>query len=457
MVAFRTLAAQPSIDAILPDVPPVSTSDAPQKFMGSVETHGQPSSRLANFVSSRFMTPATIRLVLLVSCAHALVHVYELSFPSVETLIAKEYFGDNRELGKRVMGYLGSTWRLPFGFGALLAGWLVDRYGAKWLLVGYLVGCALTSVATWASPNLTILFITMFSMGACASIYHPAGLSLISRETRPQDRTRALGYHGIFGSLGIASAPLLAGVVLEVLDWRQYYLVIAVPGAVLALLMALFLVEHHRVAAKANAAAGIPPTDLLEEPGHWKGFFILTISGTLSGLTYAALVNFLPRYLENVDLGITAANPRSMKNYLAGGVLLVGVAGQYLAGKIGRVEKLERQLAGVLFATLPLLVAMGYAQGTQRLWAVAAVSFVLFMQQPLYNSLIAQYVPLRRRSLGYGFSNTVAFGIGGLGATYAGLFSDDRIIYGSLAGFVFLAGLVALWLAKNKVGAGARD
>ncbi len=396
------------------------------------------------------MSPATLRLVLLVSCAHALVHVYELSFPSVEMLIAAEYFPDNADQGKRVMGYMGSTWRLPFGMGALLAGWLVDKYGAKWLLVGYLLGCAATSVAAWASPDLAILFVTMFAMGSFASIYHPAGLSLISRETRPQDRTRALGYHGILGSLGIASAPLLAGLVLEFLDWRQYYLVLAIPGTLLGLLMALFLVEHHRVAAKANRAAGLPEPTTTDEPSNWNGFFVLTVSGVLTGLAYAALVNFLPRYLEGIDLGFTATNPRSMKNYLAGGVLLVGVAGQYLAGKIGRVDKLERQLAVVLFATLPLLIAMGFAEGVQRIWAVGAVSFVLFMQQPLYNSLIAQYVPLRRRSLGYGFSNTVSFGIGGLGATYAGLFTDDRIIYGSLGGFVFLAGVVALWLAMRK-------
>ena len=390
------------------------------------------------------MTSATLRLVLLVSCAHALVHVYELAFPSVETLIAGEYFPDNPEQGKRVMGYMGSCWRIPFGMGALLAGLLVDKFGAKWLLVGYLLGCATTSVIAWAAPDLAVLFVTMFAMGTCASIYHPAGLSLISRETAPQDRTRALGYHGIFGSLGIAAAPLLAGVVLEVLDWRQYYLILAIPGILLAGLIALLLVEHHRIAARNGAAP--PPAD----PGDWKAFFILTISGTLSGLVYAALMNFLPRYLENVDLGITDIAARSRKNYFAGGVLLVGVAGQYLAGKIGRVERLERQLAMVLFGTLPLLIAMGYAEGNQRLWAVGAVSFVLFMQQPLYNSLVAQYVPLHRRSVGYGFSNTVAFGVGGLGATYAGLFTSDRLVYSSLAGFVFAAGLVALWLDRQK-------
>jgi len=390
------------------------------------------------------MTPATLRLVLLVSCAHFLVHVYELAFPSVETLIAAEYFPDHPEQGKRVMGYMGSCWRIPFGVGALLAGWLVDKFGAKWLLVGYLLGCAATSVLAWAAPDLAILFVAMFAMGTAASIYHPAGLSLISRETLPQDRTRALGYHGIFGSLGLAAAPLLAGVVLEVLDWRQYYLVLSVPGVLLAVLIALFLVEHHRIAARNGVAP--PPAD----PANWKAFFILTISGTLAGLVYSALMNFLPRYLEDVDLIFTDVADRSRRNFFASGVLLVGAAGQYLAGKIGRVERLERQLAMVYFGTLPLLVAMGFAEGNQRLWAVGAVSFVLFMQQPLYNSLVAQYVPLHRRSLSYGFSHTVAFGVGGLGSAYAGLFTSDRFVYSSLGVFLCAAGVIAFWLDLRK-------
>ena len=36
------------------------------------------------------MSRTLLRLVLFISCAHALVHVYELAYPSVEQLIAKD-------------------------------------------------------------------------------------------------------------------------------------------------------------------------------------------------------------------------------------------------------------------------------------------------------------------------------------------------------------------------------
>ncbi len=195
------------------------------------------------------MTTATLRLILLVSCAHALVHVYELAFPSVEELIQDDYQVDKQE-----MGLMGNCWRLPYGLGALLAGWLVDRYGAKWLLVVYLLGCASTSALVWLlrsslgpSPlGLQLLFATMFAMGAAASIYHPAGLALISHETSPQDLPRALGYHGVLGSLGIGLAPFFAGLVLLKANWQDYFLLLTLPGAALALVISLTLKEHHR-------------------------------------------------------------------------------------------------------------------------------------------------------------------------------------------------------------------
>ena len=121
------------------------------------------------------MSPQVLRLVLLVSCAHALVHVYELSLPSVEQNIAAEY-----HVGTYTTGLLGNTWRLPWGLGAIVAGWLADRYGSRRLLIIYLAGCGATSLAAAMAGSLSTLFGAMFAMGAFASIYHRAGLSLIS-------------------------------------------------------------------------------------------------------------------------------------------------------------------------------------------------------------------------------------------------------------------------------------
>ena len=150
------------------------------------------------------MNPATIRLVLLVSCAHAMVHVYELSLPSIEQEITAEYGG-----GKQLSGIMGTCWRLPWGLGALAAGWLVDRFGGRPLLIIFLFGCSAMCILAALVKPLPLLFVSMFGMGTLASIYHPSGLALISHATKADSLPRVLGIHGVFGSAGIGAELLL--------------------------------------------------------------------------------------------------------------------------------------------------------------------------------------------------------------------------------------------------------
>ena len=112
------------------------------------------------------MKSATLRLVLLVSCAHGLVHVYEHSFASVEQLVgADAEFSIAAERQKQVTGTLGSCLRLPFGVCALLAGWLADRWGAKRLLITYLLGASVACGTVWFIPGLGPLYVSMFALG----------------------------------------------------------------------------------------------------------------------------------------------------------------------------------------------------------------------------------------------------------------------------------------------------
>ena len=68
------------------------------------------------------------------------------------------------------------------------------------------------------------------------------------------------------------------------------------------------------------------------------------------------------------------------------------------------------------------------------------------MHQPLYNSLVAKYVPRRRRSLCYGLSFSLSFGLGSFGPTFAGYAKSDLVNFGTLSGLLVLAGVMSLVL-----------
>jgi len=394
------------------------------------------------------MSSATFRLVLLVSLAHAMVHTFEHSLPAVEQMI-----GDEFGVGRERTGELGTFWRLPFGLGALLAGFLADRFGSKRLLLIYLVGCSATAIAAWWAPSLPALFAVMCAMGCFASIYHPAGLSLISRETTAETRGAALGWHGIFGSLGIAAAPFIAALVFSTgeVGWRDYFLLLTLPAMLIAALMTLSLLrDGDTTAATRNAEvsvyAGNEVAEKSEQAVPWRSFLILVAAGALSGFVYAAFLHFLPRYLDGAGLRPSGWSPESFRNALTTVALLCAAIGQGVAGRLAKPGRLEKLLVFVLLGNVPPLVWMAAADGTQRFFAACLLAFIHFMNQPVYNSLIAQMIPASRRSTGYGFSNLMCFGIGAFGPLTLGFIADDRVAYGVLAGLAAAAGLIALLL-----------
>ena len=391
------------------------------------------------------MSSATLRLVLLISCCHALVHVYEHSLASVEQLLVEDpAFGIATGEQQAVSGKLGNWLRLPYGLCALLAGWLADRFGAKRLLLVYLLGCSGAALLAWHAPSLLAVTASMFLLGLFASIYHPAGVGLITHHTNPQNRPMALGYHGILGSAGIATGPLLAGLVLNTgANWRQYYFVLSIPGVLLAALLFLRLSPHRQQlhAAETTASGGHG-----EDDAHWPSYFMLITMASLAGFVYAAILHFLPRYLGGAGIEVGEIPQQSLRNYLTAAVLLLGMLGQYTGGRMAKPTTLEPLTALAFLAAVPFVLWMGFAQGTARLWAAGCFSPLFFMHQPLFNSLVAKYVPRRRRSLCYGLSFTLGFGVGSFGPNLAGHIESYLLRYGALALVLTLAGTLALVL-----------
>ena len=389
------------------------------------------------------MTRTVLLIVLLVSCAHALVHIFELALPSVEQDIADEYESGDEAAGKQLSGTMANVWRFPFGAGALLAGWLVDRFGSRRMLAVYLLGCGAMCAAAAIIYPLNALFGVMFTMGLFASIYHPAGLALISHEVEPDQLPRALGLHGIFGSLGIGGAPFIAGGILMLsTQWRHVYGALAVPGIGLGLIFAW-------LAIRDSQRIGLPKANIdgtKDQEARWPAFFTLTLFAVLMGFTYAGVLSFLPRYMEGV-IDMPAATSAGVKNYLAGSVLLVGCFGQYLAGRFAQRKILEIQLLSITIGNIPGLLIMAFADGYWRVVGALIWSLIHFMHQPIYNSLIAKYTPRARRSLCYGFSFAMGFGFGSFGAAFAGSTTSNVFTFGSLSGVVCAAGVFCcvLW------------
>ena len=398
-------------------------------------------------------------IVGLVALAHAMVHTYELSIPILIPLWLAAFPVDSATIGAVVaVGYA------LFGLGALPGGILSDRVGSRRLIAGCLFGMAASFLLLAAAPSILVVGLALVCWGAAASVYHPSGLSLIS--TGVEARGNAFAYHGIAGNVGIALGPLAVTLLLLVADWRTVTAVLAVPAVVAGLVAVRVRFDERAAVADAEADGGDSKADVgVGSLSEFVAESKLLLAGPLAavllvvmleGLYYRGVLTFLPDLLS----GFPAFAPvefagRELEpyRYAYSGLLMVGVLGQYVGGKLTERFRTERSLALALGALVVLaLVFLPAAEaGLVPLLVVGALlGFTLFVVQPLYQATVAVYTPAGTRGLSYGYTYLGVFGVGSLGAAIAGTvlqYAGPPTLFAVLAGFAALASVTAVWLS----------
>jgi MFS family permease len=383
-----------------------------------------------------------------------MVHTYELSIPVLIPIWLAEFEVLNLgvaqfPVNEATLGALVAVGYGLFGLGALPSGVLVDRFEARRMITVCLVGMGVAFLVLAVAPSPLGIGVALVVWGVAASVYHPSGLSLISRGV--QQRGSAFAYHGMAGNVGIAGGPLVAIVLLVALDWRVVAAVLAAP-ALLAALAAVRVDIDERAAVSATDGGGRASSDvtslgdfLADARVLFASAFAVVFAVTFfSGLYYRGVLTFLPELLRGFpSLPTLALGGRTFVagDYVYVGLLMVGILGQYAAGKLTDRYRPELGLLGG-FSALAAVAALflpATAIGLPALLAVSALlGFFLFAVQPFYQASVAEYTPPGKRGLSYGFTYLGVFGVGALGAVIAGTlltyFAPEQL-------FLVLAGL----------------
>jgi len=397
-------------------------------------------------------------IVGLVMLAHAMVHTYELSIPILVSIwLGPELFPG---LTEATIGLSVTVGMALFGLGALPAGVLADAYGSQRLIVGCLVGMGVSFLLLGIAPSIPLVTVALVLWGLAASVYHPSGLSLISKGV--DERGRAFAFHGMAGNLGIALGPLVTTLLLVAFDWRTVVTVLALPAGIAAAVALRVDVDEaaavqadggsdHGGEESADARASGSVASIGEFLADSRRLFagaFLAVFGVvmLSGLYYRGVLTFLPELLGDlrmfapVTIGGAELQPA---RYVYAGLLMVGMAGQYLGGYLTDRLPTEWGIAGAfgLLAVVTLAFLPAADAGlVPLLVASAGLGFFLFTVQPLYQATVAEYTPAGSRGLSYGYTYLGVFGVGALGAAVAG----TVLTYASATGlFLVLAAFAA--------------
>ncbi|NIP19369.1 MAG: MFS transporter, partial [Xanthomonadales bacterium] len=239
---------------------------------------------------------------LLLNLGHFLDHLFTLIFATVAALaLIREWGMSYAEL----LAYATPGF-FAFGVFALPAGWLADRWTRDGMMAVFFVGIGLASIATSFAQTPLQIGIGLFVIGMFAAIYHPVGLAIVTMRWR--NTGMRIAVNGVWGNLGVASAALITGYLIDNGGWRLAFIV---PGVVCIVLGVIYTVlrwegiHEERKAPKpaAKAAAGIDPAHkrlLVRVSG------IVFLTTAVSSIIFQSTTFALPKIFDERLQGLAA-------------------------------------------------------------------------------------------------------------------------------------------------------
>ena len=157
----------------------------------------------------------TRRVVALVSAAHFFSHFYMLLLPPLFPLM-REDFG----VGFAELGFAITVYSLTTGLTQAPVGFLVDRFGARGILIAGLMVESVAVILIGLFPGYSMLLLLMILSGLGNAVFHPADYAILNARVAPQRIGRAFSIHTFSGLLGAAIAPPLVVALAAAFDWR---------------------------------------------------------------------------------------------------------------------------------------------------------------------------------------------------------------------------------------------
>ncbi len=331
-------------------------------------------------------------IIALVGLAHASSHFAHLLLPLMFPVFMKE-FG----LSYSEVGLLMTTFFVISGFGQAGAGFVVDRFGARPLLLIALSIFAVASVAASMVTAYTGLVLVAALAGLGNATFHPVDFTILNQRVSAPRLGYAFSAHGLTGNLGWATAPLFFAGISSALGWRTAYLAAAVMYVGILLLMVL-----HRDKLKTQIAVVHPDQPVehsmafMKLPVVWWcfGFFLL------STMTMAVVQSFSVSILRAMHGVSVEAATLTLSAYMLCGALGMLVGG-FVATRAASSDRVVALAMGSA-ALLLVLCGTGLLGGTLTMVVLASTGFAVGIGGPSRDMMIKKATPKAATGRVYG-------------------------------------------------------
>ena len=240
----------------------------------------------------------------------------------------------------------------------LFSGCVSSRLGHKRTIVLSTVVTGLVLVVLGNCQSLTGLRVALVALGLATGLYLPSGLASITALVAPPYWGRGMAVHELAPNIGFVLAPLLAGMMVQELSWRQG---LQVAGVCIVLMGGLYGYSGRGAGEKGRPPQLQVLRTFLVQPQFWLMvlLFSLAICSTLG--VYAMLPLLL---VTEQGMAGEAANRLLAVSRLC--AILMPVPAGWLGDRFGN----RPMMIAVLFLAGLLTIPLGVFSGGPLLAAV---------------------------------------------------------------------------------------
>lgn len=379
---------------------------------------------------------------------------------SILPVLEKDY-GFNKEQ----TGRIAAAFMLVYAVTAPFAGQVGDRFPRKLIILsGLYVWSAITGFTALCSKVWQFVLVRG-AEGLGETFYFPASMSLVSDYHSKKTRSRAMGLHQTSVYAGTVGGGWLAGWMADKYDWRAPFVLLAVAGIALGVVLAAFIREPRRNEAEqaergeTSVDAEPPQLPMRQFLAEWiRTPTAMLLVAAFLGANFVAMqfLAWVPTFLtEKFKLSLTSAGLTGTI-FIQLGSMVGSVIGGVIADRWHRRRPGGRMLSQAIGVLLGAPFIFIFGSTTHLLFLIFTMS-LFGICKGIYDANIwaslYEVIPPSRRAAAVGLMNMVGWLGGALGTYLMGVlvsrglsmgiaFSSTAVIYLGASVLLVVAGLV---------------
>ena len=389
----------------------------------------------------------------LVGAGHTMSHMYILTLPPLFALIKADL-----GVSYAALGLLATMFHVATGAMQVPAGILVDRFGARMMLIIGMLLCSISMAAVGAAEAYWLMVVLTTAAGVGNSIFHPADYAILAASVDDQHLGKTFSFHLMAGNLGFAAAPVSMVALAALWDWRAAVIASGALGVAVGICMLLFgrnlrvgdLGSHRdgtqRRAASTTGDGARAPSLASTAMLVMLAFFVLIALAT-SGINTFSVTLLHTLFATDLATANTA-----LTIYLSAGFF--GIAGGgLLADKLRRPTTVV--VVSMLVAVLAICVVGAMALPAIALFGAMAIGGVATgVMRPARDMMVNAIAPPGATGRAFGFVGTGLSAGGAIAPVTFGWMIDigaSAWVFALIVAFL-LMGIVTAVLVEHMTG-----